>query len=271
MTKKAEIIAVNNNKGGTLKTTMVINLAGVLAKLGHKVLIIDGDNQSNVVLSFGKNPDELENGLFEVLVGRSSIQDATVKVHENIDVLPATDDLIGFDFAVINKQQQYPNPFNVMKEALEGVVGLYDYILVDTPPSLGLIVGNVFNFANKVLIPFAPEKYSMRSLTKVLETIEAFKQETNPNLELLGVVPTMVKSNTVLHREIIALTENHLKSKHIKLYENYIPHSIRYASAIAYENSPVTLIENDGKGVHYELLWEEIVNDVKEKESTSVR
>lgn len=271
------IIAVNNNKGGSLKTTTTTNLAGVLASQGKKVLIVDTDNQSNVALTFGKNPDEFATGLYDVLVDGLPAEHPIVNVYENIDLLPATDDLLQFDFDVINSDK-HKNPFALMKDSLQPIVDSYDYILIDTPPSLSLMVWNVFGFADKVLIPYAPETYSVRSLVKVIGAINKVKNAINPELEILGVVPTLVRSATNLHTNIMDETRQYLFENKIHMFKTYIPSTIQFASAVAYQSLPATLtkqvlsrikskkqVATDNKaGLYYEL-WKEIEEVCQDK------
>lgn len=254
-----KVIAVNNNKGGSLKTTTATNLAGVLAAEGKRILIIDSDNQSNVTLSFGQNPDTFTHGLYDVLVNGLHPFDATVNVHDHIDILPATDDLIGFDFEVIGNPRTYKHPFSIMKKTCSPLLEAYDYIFVDTPPSLSLMVGNVFAFADAVLIPFSPESYSMRSLVKVLGTIEDFKEQYNPSLRVLGVVGTMVNFQTVLHQEIMQETRRYCAESDVHMFDSYIPRSIRFASSVAYEKVPASLSKKSNEiAKGYFNLWKEI-------------
>ncbi|MCI2257263.1 ParA family protein [Domibacillus sp. PGB-M46] len=254
-----KVIAINNNKGGTLKSTTATNLAGVLATEGHKVLIIDSDNQANVALSFGVNPDELNYGLYSVLIEQLDPVEAIINVHENIDILPANDDLIQFDWEVIGNKNKYKEPFLIMKYTCEVLREQYDYIIIDTPPSLSLMVGNVFAFADGVLIPFSPESYSMRSLMKVLDTISNFGYTFNSDLKLLGVVATMVNYQTTLHQYVLQETRKYCDENDIRLFDTYIPRSIRFASSVAFQGKPATLLEkrNDMASNYFEL-WKEI-------------
>lgn len=254
-----KVIAVNNNKGGSLKTTTATNLAGVLASEGHKVLVIDSDNQSNVALSFGVNPDDHEFGLYSVLIEHLDPAEAIINVHENIDILLSNDDLINFDWEVIGNKNKYKEPFLIMKNTCSDLRKEYDYILIDTPPSLSLMVGNVFTFADAVIIPFSPESYSMRSLIKVLDTISAFGQTYNSDLTLLGVVATMVNYQTTLHQYVLQETRKYCDENDIRLFDTYIPKSIRFASSVAFQGKPSTLLEkkNDMADNYFEL-WKEI-------------
>lgn len=263
----AKVICVNNNKGGSLKTTTTVNLAGVLAKEGKKVLIIDADNQSNVSLSFGLNPDKFRAGLYQVLMGELSPQNVIVNVYNtvysSIDILPSNSDLIGFDFEVIGNTS-LRRKFSLMKSTCDQLRDSYDYILIDTPPSLSLMVGNAFTFADEVLIPYTPETYSMRSLVKVIETIEDFKQSHNPDLKLMGIVATMVNYRTNLHTDIMKESRQYASKNGLRFFDTFIPHSIRFASSIAYDNIPATLSEETKSKERAEVffeLWKEINED----------
>src|SRR5690606_22298175 len=179
------IIAISTNKGGVLKTSLTTNLAGVLSKT-NRILIVDTDNQGNAALSFGKNPDQFERTIYDVLLEGIDPKKAIYNVYENIDLLPANDDMAFFEFDVLTEVDRYPEPFALLKNALEPIQDDYDFILVDTPPNLGLTQGNVLSFAKEVLIPFQPESYSMRSLVKILKAIDDFRERHNPNLSEIG-------------------------------------------------------------------------------------
>lgn len=259
------IIAVNNNKGGVLKTTTVTNLAGVLATQKKKVLIVDADNQSNVSLSFGKNPDTFRTSLYDVLTSSLPAEDAIIPVHKYIDMLPSNRDLISFEFDVIGEIKRYPEPFSLMKNALKHLKEQYDVILIDTPPSLGLMNGNVFSFAEKVLIPYAPELYSMRSLIEVVDTIREFKESYNPSLDILGVLRTLVNNQTVLHSDIIKETNQYALNNNIQVFDTIIPRTIQFSNAVSYAKVPASLLpkrKRDKADLYFEL-WKEIENTLE--------
>lgn len=254
------IICVNNNKGGVLKTTTVTNLAGVLATQKKKVLIVDADNQSNVLLSFGHNPDDVRTSLYDVLVHGLPPEDAIMSVHKYIDVLPSNRDLISFEFDILGNIGEYPEPFHIMKNALLHLIAIYDYILIDTPPSLSLMNGNVFTFADKVLIPFAPEFFSMRSLIEVVDTIKDFKEQHNHKLEILGVVATRVNSVTNIHADIMQETRKYSYENNLHVFETMIPNVIEFENAVSYFMKPATLLKKSkrDKANLYFDLWKEI-------------
>lgn len=258
MTKKAHVWAVSTNKGGVLKTSITTNLAGLLAKEGRKVLVVDTDNQGNVALSFGKNPDTYETTLYDVMVGEARADDAIVNVHENVDILPSNDDMSFLEIDILTEREKYKAPFTLLRDALTDLRGQYDYILVDTPPNIGLVTGNVLSFVDGVVIPFQPETYSQRSLVKMLDAVAKFKAQHNPNLRVLGVVGTLVDSRTSLHSDMLSKLRQMCMKSDIKCFDTIIPRSVRFASSVAYEGLPATLTDIKQPIVHsyYELLTE---------------
>lgn len=258
-----KIISISQNKGGVLKTSLVVNLAGVLATQGKKVLIIDTDNQGNALVSFNQNPDKCQYTLYDVLVDGLPVQHAIMNVHENIDVLPSNDDMSFFELDVLPEISKYPTPFGLLKNAMKDVVNEYDYIFIDTPPNLGLIQANVLEFATDVVIPFQPEVYSMRSLVKMVKTIDKFKTKTNTELNLLGVVPTLYDRRATLHEEVLQECRKFCLQNDIKVFETIIPKSIKFAKAIAYEKKPATLIKKKDNVVDlYVDLANELLTEV---------
>lgn len=254
------VIATATNKGGVLKTSLTVNLAGLLAQQKRKVLIIDSDNQGNVILSFGKNPDEYVNTIYNVLVEDLNPKKAIVKVHKNIDVLVSNDDMAFFEFNVLGKIEKFPKPFSLMKNKLDKLRERYDFVLIDTPPNLGLTLGNVLSYADKVIIPFQPESYSMRSLVKIIKAITDFRFEHNPKLEILGVVATLVDQRTTLHSQTLQVLRQYCIENHIKVFETVIPRSIRAASAVAYEGLPIVLTKANNSLINaYLNLFDELM------------
>lgn len=268
----AKVICINNNKGGVLKTTTTTNLAGVLSSHGHKVLIVDADNQGNSTMAFGVDKNALRTTVYDVLVGGVPPEDAIINVHNTIDLLPANRELISFEFDVIGDIQHYPEPFKLMTNALSHLKEVYDYILIDTPPSLGVMNGNVFTFTDHVLIPYAPELYSMDSLVEVVHVINDFKQAFNPNLEILGILKTLVNMNTNLHTGIIQETNKYAFENDLHVFDTVIPNTIQFSNAVAYYERPATVVYDLLKGSKkiqfnkaglYYKLYEEIVEQLE--------
>ncbi len=251
------IIAISTNKGGVLKTSITTNLAGVLCDK-NRVLIIDTDNQGNVLISFGINPDTIEQTLYDVLVDGLDPKNAIINVYPNIDVLPANDDMSFLEFDVLSNREDYPDPFNMLKEAMKTIEKQYDFILIDSPPNLGLVQGNILSYAESVLIPFQPEGYSMRSLIKILNAIHNFKEQHNPDLEIKGVVATLVDQRTTLHSEVLQQCRRFCLENDIRMFETVIPRSVRFAASVAYERKPATLtdMKNPLVQAYFDLLQE---------------
>ena len=259
------ILAVSTNKGGVLKTSLTTNLAGVLSS-EFKVLIIDTDNQGNVLVSFGFNPDVFNLTLYDVLVDGVDPHKVIINVNKNIDVLPSNDDMSFLEFDVLSNRESFPNPFYLFSKALKGLEDEYDYILIDSPPNLGLVQGNILTYATEVLIPFQPEGYSMRSLVKILKAITSFKEKHNPNLNILGVVGTLVDTRTTLHSEVLQQCRRFCLEHDIHMFETIIPRTVRFAASVAYERKPATLTDVKHNLVQsYFELGEEILELWPEK------
>lgn len=253
-------ILISSNKGGVLKTSLTVSLGGVLSQKGKKVLIIDSDNQGNAAVSFGLNPDQFELTLYDVLVEGLNPKDAIINVYENIDLLPSNDDMSFLEFDVLSNTNKYPNPFYLLKKAFSNFdLSKYDYVLLDSPPNIGLATGNCLVFADEVLVPFQPEAYSMRSLVKIIQAVNNFKVEHNDNLKILGVVGTLVDTRTNLHSQILQECRRYCLENNIQMFDTTINKSVRFASSIAYEKLPATLTDKNHPLVKsYYELYEEV-------------
>lgn len=239
---KAKVLSVATNKGGVLKTSATVNLAGVWAKEGKRVLIIDTDNQGNVLVSFGQNPDEFENTIYDILVEGLAAEMTIFHAHENIDVIPANDDFRFFEFDVLtNKRFSKDDYFVLLKKSVEHLRKEYDVILVDSPPTLSLTAGNILAFVDYVIIPFQPETYSKRSLIKMVQAINLMKLDTNPKLEILGILPTLVDSMTNLHTRILEECRQLALQEDWVMYDSAITRSIRFADEVDQQNLPATI------------------------------
>lgn len=278
-----KVIAVNNNKGGVLKTSIATNLAGILARNGNDVLIIDTDHQGNSLLTFGRNPDELGVTLYDVLTGNTAPEDAIVTVytpkaenapidrilsrvfphkyaHGTIDILPSNDDMIGFDFEVIGNPKRYPQPFYLLRDKCAHLSDKYDYLIIDSSPSMSLTIANIFSFPSvEVVIPMQCEQYSRRSLIKTVETIDEFKASHNRSLSVKGIIATLYDARTNLHSDVLQDVRRYGNENGVNVYNEVIPKSVRYASSVAYDSLPITLAEPQHKAAKvYEKLAKEM-------------
>jgi chromosome partitioning protein len=253
------IYSISMNKGGVGKTSFVTNMAGaIVTKLKKKVLIIDLDGQGNISVAFGLNPNNFKKTTYDVLLNKVEINDCVVKFSDLLHICPSNDSLNFFDFDVLTKLKKYPNYFGLLKEKVNKIKGDYDYIFLDTPPNLGLIQGNALVCADKVIIPFTPEKFATQGLMRMIEVVEEFKMSQNKGLSIFGVVGMMVDSRTVLHAEMLQMTRKYCVSNNMKLYETVIPRSIRFANSTAYDFKPATMIDTNNAIVqaYYELMEE---------------
>ena len=255
-----KIIAVSTNKGGSGKTSLVTNLAGVLGLKKKKVLIIDTDGQGNTSMAFGLNPSDMNPTIYDVLMGKIKPEEAILNVGYKVDLLPSNSDMDFFDIEVLTNVERVKNPFYLLKNALGNIADSYDYIFIDTPPSLGLVAGNVLTYADTVIIPFPPELFAVRGLVRLVDTVNDFKEGYNPGLTIKGVVGMMVDSRTSLHNEMLVQAMAYCGSQDIKMYDTFIPKSIKFASATAYSGKPAVWVDKKNPLVNsYTKLLNEII------------
>ena len=244
----AFIYAVCMNKGGVGKTSLVTNLASILAKNYKKrVLIVDTDAQGNSSIAFGKNPYEFKQTIYDCMVGNVPPKNAIRKLKRNIDLLPANDDMNFLEFDVLPHLDKYKKPFHLLKQALDSVKDEYDYIFIDTPPSLGFVVGNCLTYADRVIIPFFPEMYDVKGLVRVVKSINDFRSNYNPALRVAGVVGMKVELTTSLHSEMLQEARRYCRESDIYMYDTIVPKSIAYAKAVAYDRVPAAFSKLQSK------------------------
>ncbi|MCD4839752.1 ParA family protein [Neobacillus sedimentimangrovi] len=259
----AVIYTVSTNKGGSGKTSLVTNLAGAITKkLNKKVLIIDTDGQGNSSIAFGmKQPNDLEYTIYDVIMGDKKAEEVLWEVTPQLHIIPANKDMNFLEFDILPHLSKYGNPFTLFKRAFEGLIDNYDYVFLDTPPSMGLVQGNALALADKVIIPFAPETFGVNGLINIVEGVTDFKNNHNPNLKIEGVVGMMVKTRTWLHSALLQEARKYCMENGINMYETIIPDSIRFANATAEEGIPATwtkVKKNDVVNAYYDLLKEMI-------------
>lgn len=196
--RRARVLALANQKGGVAKTTTTHSLGAALAELGHRVLVVDLDPQACLTWSAGVDPDALEPSLHDVVLGRASVADAVVDAG-GVDLLGANIDLAGAEVHLVARTgREY-----VLRRALEPVLDRYDFVLVDCPPSLGILTINGLTAADEVLVPLQCETLSHRGVGQLLETIADVRAYTNADLVVRGVVATMYDGRTRLAREVV--------------------------------------------------------------------
>lgn len=243
----AEIYSISMNKGGVGKTSLVTNLASILAKrYKKKVLVIDTDAQGNSSIAFGKNPYDFEHTIYDVMLNDCDPKKAIHNMRRNIDLLPANDDMNFLEFDVLPYLNKYTRPYYLLKDGMKGIEENYDYIFIDTPPSLGFVAGNCLTYANHVIIPFVPEMYDVKGLIRVVKAIAEFRNDYNPSLNVAGVIGMKVESNTSLHSEMLQEARRYCNQSGIHMFDTVVPKSIAFAKSVAYSRVPA-ILSSDSK------------------------
>jgi chromosome partitioning protein len=228
------VIAVLNQKGGVGKTTTTINLAAYLARSGHSVLICDLDPQGNTTSGLGVDKHKLDSTLYDVLFDRADAAKSIKDISgQGIYLLPANAELAGAEVELV----QTANREHMLKNVLEKLD--YNFILIDCPPSLGLLTINALTAAQEVLIPVQAEYYALEGLSQLLSVITQVRQGLNPNLNILGVVVTLYDKRTSLSEQVKAELEKHFGSK---MFETVIPRNVRLAEAPSFGR---TIVDHD--------------------------
>jgi len=233
----ARVIAIANQKGGVGKTTTAVNLAASLAAAEQRTLLIDGDPQGNATSGLGIQSDQIGPTVYDVLLGERTISDATVRSvsFKHLDVVPATPDLAGAEVELVDQ----PNRDRMMRAGVAATTANYDYILIDCPPSLGLITLNMLAAADALLIPLQCEYYALEGLSQLLNTVHLVQREVNPGLSIDGVLLTMYDARLNLSRQVAAEAREYFGSQ---VFETVIPRNVRLAEAPSF-GKPIILYD----------------------------
>lgn len=252
--KKSEIIAIANQKGGVGKTTTAINLGASLAIAEKNVLIVDLDPQANSTTGLGIDKANVEHDIYSVIEGNGSLADAIIDHElEFLKVLPSTRKLARFELEVASEDENHL----YLKKALAQTDGRFDYIIVDSPPSLGIITINALTAAHNVLIPIQTEYYALEGLSDLMDTINRTKENFNPSLEIKGILLTMYDERTNLSKQVEEEIRNYFKTK---VYRSIIPRNIRLSEAPSF-GKPIQLYAIKSAGSQaYMSLAKEILN-----------
>ncbi len=249
--RRAKIISFANQKGGVAKTTTTLNLAVAFAESGHNVLCVDLDPQGNLTMSQGIDPDKVEGSMYDVLVDHVPIREV---IHEReIDIAVASIDLAGAEIAMsmqIGRERS-------LEKALAAVVDDYDFVCIDTPPSLGLLTVNALTASDKVIVPVQCEYLSMRGLLQLQNTLEMIKENLNPRVEIEGILPTMLDSRTVHAKEAVAILEENFGDL---VFETRIKKAIKFAEAPVRGMSLLKYDPNSNAADYYRDLAQEVLS-----------
>jgi chromosome partitioning protein len=250
----AQVIAFTNQKGGVAKTTTTLNLAVAFGEKGHRVLCVDLDPQANLTMSQGIDPDSLDVSMYDVLVNHISIREVIRK--REVDIACASIDLAGAEIAMstqIGRERSLEKALSPIKED-------YDFICIDTPPSLGLLTINALTAADKVIVPVQCEYLSMRGLIQLQNTLSMIRENLNPDVQIEGILPTLVDTRTVHAKEAIELLEENFGDR---VFASRITKTVRFAEAPV-KGMSVLKYDPDGKAAYaYRQLAREVLEHGK--------
>ena len=250
----SKVISVANQKGGVGKTTTAVNLSTILAKKGKKVLLIDTDPQGNATSGLGLTK-EVENSVYDILVGeaefKETIQETAIK---NLKLCPSNISLAGAEVELVSMMSREQR----LKTKLDNIKNEFDYIIIDCPPSLGLITLNAFTASDSVLIPVQCEYFALEGLGQLLNTVNLVKKHLNKNLEIEGALLTMYDARTNLSNQVVKEVKKYFENK---VYKTVIPRNVRLSEAPSY-GMPITVYDPRSKGAKaYEKFAKELLKN----------
>ncbi len=255
------LISVVNNKGGVLKTTLSTNLGACLALDKKRVVILDLDGQGNIAATFGKNPHTLKNTVIEYLRGECQLDDVLIAEREPyLYIMPSNDELNFFDLYVSNGMLTIES----LKQLIHKLDEMFDYVIIDTPPTMSSVVSTVLSITNVALVPFEPDQYAVLGLRRIAKAAQTFKDNGNTNLKVIAI-PTKVNNRANIHKEIINIAiRPKMTAQGIVVTNSYISSSTKSTASVGYERVPIVLsVQKNKFQKEYECLKNEILENIE--------
>ena len=249
-----KIIAVSNQKGGVGKTTTSVNVAAYLAISETPTLLVDMDPQGNATTGVGISVGSYKNSIYDLIIGKKNINETILETNlQHLDILPSSGKLVGAEVELVN---QYARE-KFLKESLDNVMGKYKYIIIDSPPSLGLLTLNVLTACNSIIIPIQCEYYALEGLSQLLNTVRLVQKHLNSDLEIEGILITMYDNRLKLSRQVVEEVKNYFGNK---VYKTFIKRNVRLGEAPSH-GKPIVLYDAASTGAqNYMNLVSEILN-----------
>ena len=252
-----KIIAIANQKGGVGKTTSAMNLSAGLGVLEKKVLLVDTDPQANSTSGVGYDPREIENGVYECLIGKVKVKDIIIETKSpNLFLLPAHIDLVGAELELVNVE----NRENMMKNALSEIIDDFDYIIIDCAPSLGLLTLNSLTAAHSLIIPIQCEYFALEGLGKLLNTVKIVQRRLNPELTIEGLLLTMYDTRLRLSNQVVEEVKTHFQNL---VFKTIIHRNVTLGEAPSYGETIIVHDATSKGAINYLNLAQEIIDKEK--------
>ncbi len=250
----SRVIAITNQKGGVGKTTTAVNLSAYLAEFGKKILLIDTDPQGNATSGLGISKEEIVYSTYDLIIKKQDVHDVVISTQvSGLSVIPANIQLAGAEIELVNILSRE----TVLKKSIQKIINEYDFIIIDAPPSLGLLTVNALSASTHIIIPVQAEYYALEGLTQLLNTIELVKEHINPSLEILGLLITMYDKRTNISQEVAGQAKSYFGEK---VFKTVIPRSVRLSEAPSF-GKPINLYDPASRGA---IAYKELAKEVME-------